>query len=501
MPSSPPLRWSDLVGARVGVWGLGVEGRANVGKLVSLGIAPLLVDDRPPEDSGGPEILVTSSGGLEALARCEVVVKTPGISRYRTEVTELEARGIAVVGGLGLWLEEADRERVLLVTGTKGKSTTASIAGHLLAGLGERVRIGGNLGAPPYGPSLAYGPGLDDAGAGDPAAVVQSSDWWVVEVSSYQATDLWSATPVVAVTSLSPDHLDWHGTSERYYADKLAICGLPGARTTVANGADGLLRQRLGPDRPAVCWVEPEEGEQPWTGRLGLAGRHNRINAALARRALLAAGVSRAGDDEALAAAAEGFRPLPSRLELVASCDGVDFVDDGLATNVLPTIAALEAFADRPVALVAGGFDRGIDYGPLAAALWAREAPTRLLAIPDSGRRILEAVEEVGARTSASASASARAGTRQAKRRRARDQLPEIAWKRPETVACSSLEEAVELGFSWARPDGIVLLSPAAPSFGRFADYRERSEAFLVAARASCGGDARAASKATRWMR
>jgi UDP-N-acetylmuramoyl-L-alanine---L-glutamate ligase len=81
----PKLAWSDLPGARVGVWGLGREGHANVRKLRALGVEPVLVDDHPD----GPDVLVTGEGGLAALQRCDVVVKTPGLSRYRPEVARL----------------------------------------------------------------------------------------------------------------------------------------------------------------------------------------------------------------------------------------------------------------------------------------------------------------------------------------------------------------------------------------------------------------------------
>ena len=92
-------------------------------------------------------VLTTGEAGLAALERCDVVVKTPGLSRYRPEVTRLSGLGIPVVGGLGLWLAEADLRRVLCVTGTKGKSTTSSVTGHLLTRLGYRCMVGGNIGA------------------------------------------------------------------------------------------------------------------------------------------------------------------------------------------------------------------------------------------------------------------------------------------------------------------------------------------------------------------
>ncbi|MHB8464080.1 MAG: hypothetical protein ACYDD7_04495 [Acidimicrobiales bacterium] len=128
MPTSPPLRWADLAGAQVGLWGLGAEGTASRRRLALLGVTPVVVEDNP-EDA---EVLALHAGGLDALARCEVVIKSPGVSRYRDEVRDLENAGVAIVGGLGLWLEEVERDRVICVTGTKGKSTTSSILGHLL---------------------------------------------------------------------------------------------------------------------------------------------------------------------------------------------------------------------------------------------------------------------------------------------------------------------------------------------------------------------------------
>ena len=428
----PKLSWSDLPGARVGVWGLGREGHANLRKLRALGVEPVLVDDHP----GDPGVLATGDGGLAALERCDVVVKTPGLSRYRPEVARLNGLGIPVTGGLGLWLAEQDLSRVLCVTGTKGKSTTASVAGHLLTGLGYRCLVGGNIGVVPYDPTEKT-----------------DFDYWVIEVSSYQATDLPCTPPVTAVTSLHPDHLDWHGGVEQYYRDKLSMCTQPGADLTVANGDSDLLRQHEKQLGPRVEWVsQDDDPDADWMAPLGLLGRHNRRNALIARRCLAALGVSGASDDKTLRAAACGYQGLPSRLAPIGTVAGVTFVDDSLSTNVLPTLAALDAFPGRRIALIVGGHDRGIDYAPLAAGVLARAAPTLVLTLPDSGPRIRAVIEKTAAGI--------------------------------EVTNCPDLDEAVAAGFRWARPDGVVLLSPAAPSFGRFRDYRDRSEAFAHAVRA-----------------
>lgn len=429
--------WDDLPGRRVGVYGLGREGLANVRACLARGVRPVLVDDAAGAPVEGLHPLRTDDGGLEALLGCDVVVKTPGISPLAAPVRALREAGVEVTGGLALWLAGAELSRVACLTGTKGKSTTTALLAHLAGGLGVRTLAAGNIGVPPQ----------------DPQARAEEFDLVVVEVSSYQAVDLRVAPPVVAVTSLHPDHLPWHGDVETYYRDKLSLCTRPGAELTVANGDSGLLRERRALLGPRVEWVgEDDDPDATWTGPLGLLGRHNRRNALIARRVLLALGVPGADDATRLERAASGYPGLESRLRLVATVDGVDLVDDGLSTNVLPALAAVEAFPDRRVALLVGGQSRGIDYAPLAEGLRTRGTGLHVVTMPDNGPDILAALRSTGAG-------------------------PLVSLE-----AADSLEDAVERGFAWARPGGVVLLSPAAPSFGRFADYRARGAAFAACA-------------------
>jgi len=435
MNSRPRICWSDLAGAAVGVWGLGVEGGANLRKLRAMGVDPVIADDHPSGDTAdGLTVLATAAGGWDALARCEVVVKTPGISRHRPDVAALEANGVTVVGGLGLWLEEADRSRVVCITGTKGKSTTASVLGHLLNGLGRRCLVGGNIG------SLPYDPGIDT-----------DHEFIALEVSSFQATDLSCAPPVVAVTSLHPDHLDWHGSVESYYADKLSLCRQPGVDLTVANGDSPELRAEVRQLGPRVQWVH--DGPAAWAEPLGLSGAHNRRNALVARACISALGIEEAGDDGALERASAGFAHLESRLAEIGQVRGVLFVDDSLSTNALATIAALDTFAGRPIALIVGGADRGIDYAPLAEQIAGRSDPTFVVTLPANGTRIHGAITE----------AATASGTV------------------TEVHDTGDLKSAVDKALAWAEPGAVLLLSPAAASFGQFRNYRERAAAFRAA--------------------
>lgn len=427
------VSFSDLAGRRVGVFGVGVEGRAALARLGALGADVVLVDD-DPSGTGLEGVMATADGGLAALRSCDAVIKSPGISRYRPDVAELEHAGVPLLGGLGMWLEEADRARVVCVTGTKGKSTVTTVMAHLARGLGTEAVAAGNLGPPPFAPGFEA----------DGRLVV-------LETSSFQATDVAHSPHVVAVTSLGDDHLDWHGSAERYHADKLSLTRQAGARHTIVADTASLRehREQLGGE-VALATV----GDPSLAAALGLPGRHGASNVAVAVAALRAAHVVGADDPGRLHAAAAGYEPLEGRFREIGRHGDVRFIDDSLATNPLPTIAALEAVGGARVALLVGGHDRGVDYGGLAAAIADRPGATLVVTLPDNG----PAIGALVARRSA-----------------------------VEVRAADDVASAVAAAVDWLGGDGIVLLSPAAPSFSQFRSWKERSDAFAAAV-ASLGG-------------
>ena len=420
------LGWSDLAGRRVGVYGLGVEGQTALRRLEGITDDLILVDDEPKQ-LDGQHVMPLLEGGAMALHSCDVILKSPGISRYSPLFTSLDAVEIPVVGGIGLTLHEIDRSKVICVTGTKGKSTTSALLGHLGRSLGLKVEVTGNIGLPPFDPDLD----LD-------------VDLLVIETSSFQALDVADAPEIVVVTSLDVDHVDWHRSAEQYHRDKLSLTSLPEAGVTVAQRRSPLLvahEELLGGQ---LHWVRELAGD--WAEPLGLVGEHNLANAQLAVEALRHFGVDASSDPEQLRTAAEGYGGLPGRLQLIASLGGVDFVDDSLATNVLPTLAALDAFEGRRLVLLLGGYDRGIDYDSLLDVLANRSAPTLVIGLPDSGLTLVDRLRE---RTTTT-----------------------------ETTTAATIEAAVTRGATWANGEGVVLLSPAAPSFSQFVNWRERSAAF-----------------------
>jgi UDP-N-acetylmuramoylalanine--D-glutamate ligase len=308
------------------------------------------------------------------------------------------------------------------VTGTKGKSTTTALITHILRGVGWNAVAAGNIGVPVTDLPRA---GLDAA---------------IIEVSSYQAADFDGLCDLAVLTSLSQEHLDWHGGVETYQRDKLNLL-LHARRCLIAADAEPIVStivdiSRL---RYAVFSTEPEvRVTSPYLRR-----RHNLSNLSGALAVCAEFGIDRI---DALRAA-ESFPPLPHRQQEIGEARGILFVDDSISTTPEAAVAALDVYLDRDVTLIAGGHDRGIDYGPLLSRLRA-SPPRAVILIDASGRRLFEQL--------AGADFVHRAG---------------------------SMREAVNLAKAVTPRGGVVLLSPAAPSYGSYRSFIERGKDF-----ARCAG-------------
>lgn len=427
------MRFSELEGRRVGIWGLGREGRALARAIAErLPGTPLVLVDEGPSVPG-----VTAGSDPAALLDCDVVVRSPGISRYRPEAARLAAAGVRLTTGTNLWFAENPGALTIGVTGTKGKSTTSALIAHLAAARGMRVRLAGNIGRP-----------LVDLLAEDPAGV----DLWVLELSSFQTSDLEASPSVGVLLNLYREHTDWHGTQERYWADKLALFAHRPQMRSVLNAADPAIRARTAAF-PNPVWFRSPEGfdvgpsgialrGRPYADRssIALAGDHNLDNVCAALAALAAAGVE--GED--LAASLAGFRPLAHRLEPLGERGGVLFVNDSIATIPEATVAAARALAPRPTVLLVGGRDRSQDYAPLAAYLRAGSSVVGVVGMPANGPAILDRVR--GAPVPA--------------------------------VTADDLGDAVRRARAMVPAGGAVLLSPGAPTGDDFGDFQVRGDAF-----------------------
>jgi UDP-N-acetylmuramoylalanine--D-glutamate ligase len=441
------MRAADLGSRRVAVWGLAREGRAAI-KLLRKhhpNLPLLLLDDAAdasaPDTAGGN---ITCAFGADRIAGAldgvDVIVKSPGVSLYRPEIRSARENGIAVTSLLNLWFGEQLAITTICITGTKGKSTTASLIAHILAALGRKVALVGNIGIP-----------ITD---------IDNADFAVIEVSSYQAADFDGLCDVAVLTSLYPEHVDWHQSIPCYFRDKINLLER-GRRRIVNRDAIEAVEPIVGRSSPTT-WLFNDAsglhacGTRIFDGpdRIGevrnpyLARSHNRSNlcAALAVAKTLDIDIAAALD------ASAGFRGLPHRQQELGEIGGVLFVDDSISTIPESTIAALEVYAGRDITVIVGGYDRGLDYSRLVEKL-SSGAAKAIICLGNSGQRIYAQARAVLSRQ--------------------RDRACSIE-------RAASMEEAVASATRVTPPGGVVLLSPAAPSYGNYRDFVERGLDFAA---------------------
>jgi UDP-N-acetylmuramoylalanine--D-glutamate ligase len=422
---------SDLGGLTVGIWGFGREGVSMARTAAAAGAACIeAVDDmgrRPFEEPDGIPNLTVFRGPehLARLSACDIVFVSPGVPWRQPVFEELRRSGTRVSSAAD-WFMSRHGAATIGVTGTKGKSTTASFLGHLLQQVGVDAVVAGNIGIP-----------LSDLSP-EAGAVV------VAEISSQQAALLTTSPEVAVITNLFADHLDWHGDRDSYHLAKANVFR-NGARSLVTTPEviDTLTRLGVTPIEPEVRLVDPtrlRRGE----GRSVMGYEHNLVNGALAVAAA-AEVLGRAVTNEEFQAAVRTYQGLPHRLQTVRTTGRVHWIDDTLATTGESVEAALRAMdPDEHVALIVGGMDRQLSYQQLDEYLCSGQRRVSLIQAPTNGAAI-------GA---------------------------DFARRHPfRTHPVDSLEAAVRTAA--ALPDvDVVLLSPGAASYDLYVNYEAKAAAY-----------------------
>ena len=430
-PSPVPLN-----GKTVLILGLGDSGLSAARWVERQGGKARVADTRaaPPQRKNFAGELHTGPFHSTLLQGVDLVCVSPGLSLEQEVIRAAVAAGIPVVGDIELFAWH-NRQPVLAITGTNGKTTVTSLTGHLLRAGGVDCEVAGNISPPALDALIKR--------KLPPAA-------WVLELSSYQLETTWSLAPAAAaMLNLSEDHLDRYGGLDDYGAAKARV--FLGAGTQVLNRDDprslamaqpGKKLVTFGLDAPrgedfGVVGSKLMHGKRELVGvdELSIRGAHNVANA-LAACAL----ASTFNVDPRVGL--KTFKGLPHRLQLIATRSGVEWYDDSKGTNVGATVAALRGLGKKAV-LILGGEGKGQDFSPLREPV--REFASRVLLI---GRDAPLIGKVVG-------------GER-----------------------CESLEAAVERAAMIAKPGEAVLLSPACASFDMFRDYKHRGEVFAAAVRA-----------------
>lgn len=443
------------------VVGLARSGRAAMRALTAAGARVVGLDRTDTEALRGaveglPGTVVLGVGDERMagyLKDADLVVVSPGVPADSPVIVGASAQGLPVLSEPELaWRLAAGRTRLVVVSGTNGKTSTTELIGQCLD-----APTAGNIGTPI----------VEVLGAHQPPPLV------VAELSSFQLrfTDTLRAQTAVLL-NVAPDHLDWHGSLEAYRAAKARAWERQGPGDWAVTNADDEGA------RACVTAYPPPAGHatftlsRPGTGQVGIEdgrlvsrmmdeavdliaveelqakGPHNLANAAAAAAGALCAGAAA----QRVAAALRAYLPGPHRLEAVAEQGGIAFINDSKATNPHAAAAGIASFPS--VVWIAGGLNKGLSFDELAPLV--KERVRAVVTIGTSGPEIAELCRSLGV----------------------------------ETVEAGVLDRAVPLAAALAKPGDTVLLSPACASMDQFRDYAERGEAFrhAVAALLRAGG-------------
>jgi UDP-N-acetylmuramoylalanine--D-glutamate ligase len=447
-----PAGWTR---GEIGVLGLARSGRAVAELLRRAGA------DVYASDAGGGDGVSRAASALEALgvsvqqgghdlgrlARCAVVVASPGIPPDAPPMQAARDAGVQVIGELEVALHFLPHQRYAGITGTNGKTTTTAITHRLLEGLGYEAVAAGNIGTP----------------LSEVALRARQPDWIALETSSFQLHDTPSIAPTAGVlTNLSANHLDRYDSVEAYFADKAELFRNANEHSVwVSNADDAEVRRmtagvrgrhlRFSVQRDDVeGWYDRAGGRlmvlgQPLVSRaeLVLLGDHNVANALAAALAVLGADPVHCtpGGRAKVAGALRSFRALEHRIEPAGEVGGVEWINDSKSTNVASTLVALAGMR-KPTVLLLGGRHKGEPYTALA----------------DELRRTVKLVLAYGE------AAPLIAGD-----------LGKVA--RVETVA-GDFAAVMARARAAAAPGDAVLLSPACSSYDMFDNYEQRGRTF-----------------------
>jgi len=385
----------------------------------------------------------------ETFAVAELVVSSPGVPLADPHIQAVIKRGIKVIGDVELFAQyKSPSARVIAITGANGKSTVTTLVGEMCKTAGLKTIVAGNIGLP-----------VLDALAQE--KTTGAPDVYVLELSSFQLETTYSLSPDVAtVLNISEDHMDRYSSLADYAGAKMRI--FHGSGVQVLNRQDDWSRGMAFPGRKVVTFgtdLPPTQEDfglmsgsnDAWlmhgstglmqTREMHVPGLHNISNALAAFALCHAVGI----DFTPLVSALRNFKGLPHRVEWVAEIGGVNFYDDSKGTNVGATCAALSGLShEGKVVLIAGGDGKGQDFAPLREPV-AQSARAVVLIGQDAGliARELKSVD--------------------------------IPLKH-----AASLEEAVHIAHTAARPGDVVLLSPACASFDMFRNYVHRAEVFVA---------------------
>lgn len=388
---------------------------------------------------------------LSSISKYEVIFKSPGI--HPSELTGVKQNDIILTSNTEVFFECCPGT-IIGVTGTKGKSTTTSLIYEVLKAAAVDARLTGNIGIAPLS-------SLDNA---------TSASIFVTELSSYQLADLHKSPHIAVIQNVVPEHLDYHGDFEAYVSAKQNIARYQTEKDYILFNAAYPIPTHIAETSKAqkipfgfsqigsigsfadntslTFYQDGHQEEIMLIETVPLRGTFNLQNVMPS----IIVGKILGIPTETIAAGIQNFHSLEHRLEFVDTINEVSFYNDSLSTIPEAAISAIQAFPNKQLILLAGGYDRGLDFTELAQVILTNEVKAVLL-FPTTGAKIWQAI-----------AGQAREG----------EKIPQYRF-------VTDMADAVTQAFSLATKRDIVLLSPASPSFSSFKDYRDRGLQFKTA--------------------
>jgi len=419
-------------GKKVTIFGLGKSGAAAARRLTPLK-AEVFISEKLPQDRIDPALVEEMKklgvkmefGGHtpKAIESAELIVMSPGIHLDLPEIIEARKKNIPVISEIELAFRFLSKP-IIAVTGTNGKTTTATLIGEFLKAAGKRVAVAGNIGDPLIE--------VDD----------KDLDFIVVEISSYQLETIITFRPWISlILNLTEDHIERHKSMEAYGRAKSRIFMNQSKTDYVIYNADDKLVSEIVAAADARPVPFSRQNAFLKLSDMKIPGEHNLENALAAAQAALISGVEGKVIEQVL----KDFPGVEHRIEFVVEKKGVRFYNDSKGTNPDSTIVALKALSagKKNIILILGGRDKGGSLSDLMSLV--SDTVKQVILIGEAADRFKQALHKE---------------------------------KYQETVLAQDFAEAVNTAFKNAKPGDIVLLSPACASFDMFKNFEERGKRF-----------------------
>lgn len=413
----------------VALYGYGREGKSTE-QFLKKNYQNLKIDVWEDDQNGHPQ----SDEANRELHAYPIIIKSPGISFYKPQLKGLEDK---ITSNLEIWLDwnrqQKNPAKTIVVSGTKGKSTTSSLIHFALTKLGHTSRLVGNIGTP----ALEH---------------TNTTEFVVIEASSYQLTNLTGKIDWGLFLNLTPEHQDWHKTHSQYYEDKTKFFRSQNPARIYINSESPLLENYFSQDFKRFNlkknWHYNHKGVFynkkcliP-TEKIPLLGPHNRSNLAGVLAIITQASANKTNLKNDLF---QDFTALPHRLEKIKNQHKQVFYNDSISTTPMATLAALESIWPQKVILIMGGQDRGQDYSDFAKQLKPEQIRS-IFCIPQNGEEIQKMIQKF---------------------------QPAI-----DIQLTPNLELAVQKIKETLKKDQVVIFSPGAPSYGLYKNFEARGIAF-----------------------